>query len=575
MKKAFAVLLALAMMASASMTGCGSGEETAPAGEETEQTQETTGESETAEEGETAPETSGTAASGNTLVWNIGVDPKTLDPALNQAVDGSQVINNTFEGLLRDCYDGNGLQPAMATEVPEPVQNEDGTVTYTFHLRDAKWSDGQPVTANDFVFAWQRAVDPMTASEYAYIMSPILNADAINAGEKDKSELGVKAIDDKTLEVTLSQPCAYFLELTAFSTLMPVREDMVDVDGLWAKDPEKAVCNGPFVLSEYVMGDHLTLVKNENYWDAENVQLDAIVGKMIVDNGTTLAAFKNGEVDITDRVANEEIQQLVATGECDIMPYLANEYYTIKCNSSVEALNDVRVRKAISMALDRQAIVENVSRGGEKPAMGFVPYGFSDSQGNDFRETAGSYYLTETAQVEEAQALLAEAGYPNGEGIPQLELMYNTDDTVKAVVEAMQEMWHSNLGIDVKLSNQEWAVFITTMTTANYDALCRHGWTGDYADPQTFLDIYVSGNGNAGNGYSNPEYDELIATALASSGADRDAAFYEAEKVLMEDAYIIPVYYRVKPVLSNHERVQGWTISPLGAFWFGDVTINA
>lgn len=149
MKKAFAVLLALAMMASASMTGCGSGEETAPAGEETEQTQETTGESETAEEGETAPETSGTAASGNTLVWNIGVDPKTLDPALNQAVDGSQVINNTFEGLLRDCYDGNGLQPAMATEVPEPVQNEDGTVTYTFHLRDAKWSDGQPVTAND------------------------------------------------------------------------------------------------------------------------------------------------------------------------------------------------------------------------------------------------------------------------------------------------------------------------------------------------------------------------------------------------------------------------------------------
>ena len=570
MKKSLALVLAMVLSLSMAFSGCGSAPAESSEGEQAPAEETTTGSS------EEASSSTPVATEGKTLVWNLATDSKTYDPGLNSTVDGSNVISHTFEGLMRDKNDGNGLQPAMAAEMPEVVENEDGTVTYTFKLRDAKWSDGQPVKAQDFVFAWQRLVDPMTASEYAYIMSPVLNADAITAGEMEKTELGVKAVDDKTLEVTLKQPCAYFLELCSFGSLMPLREDIVgdDTEGTWAKDPAKAISNGPYVLTEYVMSDHAVLSKNPNYWNADSIKIDNLYVKMIVDQSTGLTAFKNGEVDITDSVANEEKQQLIASGEAQLFPYISTSFYVVNQNTPIEALQDVRVRKALSMAIDRKSLVENVTRGGEEPAMGFVPYGFADADGNDFRETAGNYYMSETADVEGAKALLAEAGYPNGEGIPEIEIIYNTNDSNKVIAEAIQEMW-AQIGIKAKLSNQEWAVFQDTRTNLAYDAVARHGWTGDYLDPQTFLDMFMTGNTQSGNGYSNPEYDQYLTTALASSGKERYDAFYAAEKILMEDAYVIPTHFSTKTVLANNNKVTGWSLNAMGVFWFGDADIVA
>ena len=568
MKKTLALLLAMALSCSMAFTGCGSSQ---PAEGETTAPAETESESQ-GEASEPAAEST-SSEGGKTFTWNLAADPKTIDPTLNSASDGGKVIMNSFEGLLRDKFDGNGLQPAMAEAIPEAVENADGTVTYTFKLRDAKWSDGQPVRAQDFVFSWQRAVDPATAAEYAYILSPILNADQITAGEKDKSELGVKAVDDKTLEVTLKQPCGYFFELLNFATFMPLREDIVgtDTEGLWAKDPAKAVSNGPFTLKEYKMGDSFTYVKNENYWDAENVHIDTMVIKMIVDQSTYLTAYRNGELDFIDAPPAEEVQQLLASGECQLYPLLGNYFYAINAQTTNPALQNQKVRQALSMAIDRKALVENVTRSGEIPALGIVPSGIQTADGQDFREAAGSYYYGETADIEGAKALLAEAGYPDGAGVGPVEIIYNTMDTHKAIAEAIQEMWKA-IGVEATLSNQEWAVFQDTRTNLKYDGVVRHGWNGDYADPMTFLDMFVSGNPQSGCGYASEAYDQAIAKAASTTGEEHYAAFMEAEKQLVEDAYIIPLYFQQQKVMAS-EKLTNWGCGAVGKYWFGNADI--
>ncbi|MEG1994750.1 MAG: peptide ABC transporter substrate-binding protein, partial [Oscillospiraceae bacterium] len=263
MKKLIALLLA-STFALTALAGCGEKEGTG--------TEEGTG-----------------VNAASTLTWNLVSEPKTIDPTINQAVDGGHVINHTFEGLYRETQDG--FVPGVALS-HEKTENEDGTTTYTFKLReDAKWSDGQIVTANDFVFSWRRAANPKTGSAYSYIMAPIVNATEVVNGKKDPSELAVKAVDDSTLEVTLVKDVPYFIELTTFPTYAPLREDIVgdNTDGTWAKDPAKAISNGPYVLTNYVMGDHLDLEKNANYWNIDNITVDKLVGKMITESGTILA----------------------------------------------------------------------------------------------------------------------------------------------------------------------------------------------------------------------------------------------------------------------------------------------
>ena len=486
------------------------------------------------------------AVGGGVVTHNLSSEPKSIDPALNTAVDGHQVIYGVFEGLCRLDERDQGI-PGIA----ESWDISEDNLTYTFHLRDAKWSDGQPVKASDFVYAWKRAVDPATAAEYGYQMYYLKNGEAINNGEKPIDELGVKAIDDKTLEVTLESVTPYFLQLTAFPTYMPVREDVVSADPEgWALNMDTYIGNGPFKVQEWKHDDVLKLVKNENYYDADKVKLDGIDYVFIVEASTAVSAFESGEIDYMEAVPAEKIAVLEEANDENfkILPYLGTYFYIFNMNQ--EPVNNPKVRKALSLAINRTDIVEQVTKAGQVPATGFVPKGVSMSDGTtDFQETAGDYNLPiDDSKVEEAKQLMAEAGYPDGQGFPTIELLYNTNEGHKAIAEAIQAMWKQNLGINVELRNEEWKVFQTSRNEGNY-TVARHGWIGDYVDPMTFLDMWITASGNNDAKFSNPKYDELISKAKSTLGKERDDAMLEAQAILMEELPVMPIYYYTNAIL--------------------------
>lgn len=513
--------------------------------------------------------TENTVSSGNVeqkIVYNIDANPKTIDPQLNSAVDGSKVIRNTFEGLMREIENGeveNGI--AEGYEV-----SEDGLV-YTFHIRDnAKWSDGEDVTAKDFEYAWKRALNPNTAAEYAYQLFYIKNGEAYNKGEASADDVGIKVVDNKTIEVTLESAVPYFVSLLAMPVYYPVRQDIIEENGdKWALSPETYVSNGPFKMTEWSEKESMTFIKNENYWDADNVKLETLVFRLIDDQTTTLSAFKNGELDIMEQPPTTEIQSLIDEGVAKVYPYLGTYFYMVNVSGkglsseAVDALQDVRVRKALSLAIDRNLITEKVSMGGEIPATSYVPEGVKDTQGNTFHKD----YSSVTTNIEEAKKLLEEAGYPNGQGFPTITFTYNTASNNQMIAQAIQDMWKTNLGINVELKNEEWAVFQTTRNNFQYE-VCRHGWIGDYNDPMTFLDMWVTASGQNNAGYSNEEYDSLIAQAKSEQdGEKRTELLRKAEDILMDDMVIIPIYYYTNIVCAN-DNVKGYVKSPLGSMLF-------
>ncbi|WP_195926880.1 peptide ABC transporter substrate-binding protein [Sarcina ventriculi] len=513
--------------------------------------------------------TENTVSSGNVeqkIVYNIDANPKTIDPQLNSAVDGSKVIRNTFEGLMREIENGeveNGI--AEGYEV-----SEDGLV-YTFHIRDnAKWSDGEDVTAKDFEYAWKRALNPNTAAEYAYQLFYIKNGEAYNKGEASADDVGIKVVDNKTIEVTLESAVPYFVSLLAMPVYYPVRQDIIEENGdKWALSPETYVSNGPFKMTEWSEKKSMTFIKNENYWDADNVKLETLVFRLIDDQTTTLSAFKNGELDIMEQPPTTEIQSLIDEGVAKVYPYLGTYFYMVNVSGkglsseAVDALQDVRVRKALSLAIDRNLITEKVSMGGEIPATSYVPEGVKDTQGNTFHKD----YSSVTTNIEEAKKLLEEAGYPNGQGFPTITFTYNTASNNQMIAQAIQDMWKTNLGINVELKNEEWAVFQTTRNNFQYE-ICRHGWIGDYNDPMTFLDMWVTASGQNNAGYSNEEYDSLIAQAKSEQdGEKRTELLRKAEDILMDDMAIIPIYYYTNIVCAN-DNVKGYVKSPLGSMLF-------
>lgn len=556
MKKKLTLTLAMLMASSMALTGCGGSESTSASTPEL-------GTSDSVESSSSS-EAEVTLAADQTLRFNLGADPLTLDPQLNSAVDGSHIINNTFEGLMREV-EGEIVEAGAESY----TVSEDGLV-YTFTLRDNKWSDGQPVTAKDYEFAWKRGADPATASEYMYIFESanILNATAIGKGEMSVDQLGVVALDEKTLQVTLSAPTDYFLGLTGFPTFMPVREDMVDDTGAWAKDPAKAIGNGPFQLTEYKMGDQLVLTKNANYWDAENVNLEKIVCYMIVDEGTAYTKYTAGELDINEFVPADEISRLIAEDPTFYVESKIGTYY-YAFNMNNPALQDARVRQALSLAINREQIVNEVTKGGQAVAYGYMPTGIADHEGNDFSETAGDYGVKPEGDIEAAKALLAEAGYPDGASLGEIEILYNTNEGHKIVAEAIQEMWKQNLGINVKLTNQEWAVFQTTTNNNEFDHVARRGWIGDYNDPQTMLEIFESANTQNVGRYNSQAFDTEMKLAKETMGAERMEHLYAAHDILMEDMPIIPVYYYVTNVMVQ-DTVNEWELGTTGKFWFGD-----
>ncbi|MPQ44677.1 peptide ABC transporter substrate-binding protein [Clostridium tarantellae] len=501
------------------------------------------------------------------LVFNLGEDPKTIDPALNTSSGASTVIGNAFEGLCSlDSEDK--AKPGVA----EKWEISDDKLTYTFHLRDnAKWSDGQPVTAKDFEYAWKRALDPKTGAEYAYQLYYIEGAEEYNKGKGDADKVAIKALDDKTLEVKLVNPTPYFLELTAFTTYLPVREDIVAGNDGWATDAKTYVSNGPFKLVEWRMKDAFVFEKNENYWDTDEVNLEELEMRMISEDTSAFASFQSEEIDMLNSLPTAEIQNAVNNGIAKIFPQIGTYFYIVNVSGKGQgndALKNPKVTQALNMAINREAIVENVTKGGQTPAASFVPTSIEDENGKQFTKE----YFKSEGDIEGAKKLLEEAGYPNGEGLPTLTLMYNTEGAHGDVAQAVQAMW-KEIGVNVELQNQEWKVFLDTRNNLNYQ-IARHGWVGDYVDPMTFLDMWTTGNGNNDSGYSSAEYDKSIEDAKKEVDTNkRKELLNKAEDILMSDMPIIPLYYYTQPK-GIQPYVKGVEVSQLGKISFKNASIE-
>ena len=555
------------------LAGCGGGTTSTPAPAET---------------GSAAPESTAPATTANEITVNIASEPQTIDPALNSAVDGAIMINHMFEGLMR--WVDSGVETAGSdgtctnaelsygqAESYDKVTNEDGTVTYTFHLRDGiMWSDGQPVTASDFVFSWQRLVSPETAADYSYMIDCVVNANAIMNGEMDPSELAVSAPDEKTFVVTITSDLPYFTELCAFPATFPVRQDVVS-NPEWTYTPETYISNGAYKMTVRETNSQIVMEPNEYYYNVDKLGPQKITFKLMDDNNAQLNGFKTGELDFIQTVPVDEVAGLLSSGEMKVVDYLGTYYV---CYQTQKApFDDWRVRKAFTLAVDRNYIVTEITQTGQVEAGAYVPAGVYDAagvEGDDFRTVGGDYYDPTAdsyeANCEEARALLAEAGYPNGEGFPVVEYLYNTDDNHKAIAEALQNMWQTELGVTVTLTNQEWGTFLQTRKDGDY-SIARNGWIADYNDPMTFLDMWLTGGGNNDAQYSNPDYDAKIQEAKATSDvATRMQLMHEAEDILLEQDWVVnPLYFYTQSYMLA-DGIEGMYYCPLGYFFFDTCT---
>lgn len=472
-------------------------------------------------------------------------EPESLDPRLATGQPEMQFLLQMYEGLT--TYDANNNAIPAAAEKWDV--SPDG-LTYTFHIRkEAKWSNGDPVTAQDFEYAWRTLLSPELGSRYAEMLFYVKNGEAYNSGKAKAEDVGVKAIDNNTLEVTLQEPTPYFPQLTACYSYFPVHKKTVEADPNWASDPKTMVTNGPFTLTNWVHNEKAEFVKNENYWDASKVKSKKLEFAIVENNTTRVSLFENDQVDITLDPPPSEIERLLSEKKAVIEPQLAIYYYDFNVNKA--PFDNPKVRKAFTLAIDREAIVSKVTRGSQKPAAAFVPFGLPEiEQGSDFRKAGGDFYKDNDIQT--AKKLLAEAGYPDGKGLPPITLTYNTHEGHKAIAEAIQEMWKKNLGVQVELENQEWKVFLKTRAAGDYQ-VARDGWTGDFPDPLTFLSLLTSNNGNNNAHWKNPQFDQLIKQAKSTSDpAVRVKTMHDAEKLLMDEMPVMPIYhytvaYMIKP----------------------------
>ena len=539
-KKVIALMLAAAMVVG--VTACGGGSDTTTPAAESGDTAETT-EGEAAPADDAAADSAAPAASGEGKILSvqIGPNPETIDPALNSAVDGGNMILHTFECLLTWDQDSK-LAPGQA----ESWETSEDGLTWTFHLRDGlKWSDGSALTANDFVYSWRRVCDPMVAAPYAETVLGMVEgyADAIGG---NLEALGVEATDDSTLVVHLSQPCSYFGSLAAFATLSPVQQATIDANGDgWAVAADTYICNGPFYISDWVPGSYIMCTKNPNYWNADAIKLDGIKFNLIEDPNASYSAYQTGEVLFIKDVPTEEIPSLTGNEEFHVDPIIGTYYLSL--NTEREPFNDPKVRKALSLAIDREYVANTLMQGTYSPAGNFMGPGWIDTDGSQFMDNAngGQPYIDTTnheANVEEAKQLLADAGYPDGAGFPAITYSTNDAGYHKVVAEYLQQAW-AELGINLQVDIVEWASFTPMRRNGEYDA-SRNGWVGDYSDPSNMLDLLYSSNGNNDGKFNNAEYDAAMDTSRTTlDAAERSAALHKAEDILMEEAACVPVAY--------------------------------
>ena len=530
----------------------------------------------------------GESADGFVATACIASEPETIDPGLISSVDGSTYANHMFENLMKyvptdEAADesGNVMMTKIDLGQAESYEvSEDGLV-YTFKIRpDAVWSDGEPVKAQDWVYSWQRLVNPDTASDYGYFLDGIVvNAAEIQAGEKDASELAIKAVDDSTLEITLCQDTPYFLEMCAFASLMPLREDVVEGNDNWT-DPENIVVNGPYIISEWTHDSVIKMVPNEQYYDAANLGPAEIDWYLSADETSILSAYQSGDWAFIESFPTDMTASLQESGDCFIDSYVGTYFLYLNCDK----IKDWRVRAAMCLAVDRDNIVNNVAQGGQTPATGFVASGILDSAGQDFAfgsSELGAMYAwlseeypdydlsTYEGKCDLAKKLFQEA-VDEGAFDPSETIVYNfnTDDAHKAIAEACGQDWKNVLGIDITLANQEWNTYTNGLGEHKF-GVARLGWIADYNDPITYLELMVTGNSYNYGLFSDEAFDAAIKESKTmDAGADRDKVLYEAEETMFSEGGfpVCPIYYYTNMYCNKTISNIGYT--PMGYYFF-------
>ena len=612
MKKIVSLLLALTMVFC--LAACG--EEPAPSGTNTP-----------GAEGSEAP----TSTTLDSMSVCLASEPDSLDPALNSTVDGATMVSHLFSGLAKWSQDENGnlvIVPECAEELAEGVTNEDGTITYTYTLKDGlKWSDGEPLTAQDFVFSWQRAASPELSADYCYMFEVVdgyaemWETDADGNYVNPDAQLNVQATDDKTIVVTLANAVAYWNELLAFPTYFPVREDVVG-DEAWATDADTYVCNGPYTMTAWEHDSVITLTKNENYFDADSILLPELKCYLSDDANNMLTNFENGTWQLIDDVPTNEIKALeteypdeyIVTGQIgtyyaswNINASLLPEGSTLT-GAEAEAAES-EIRNALSLLLDRNYICEDIAQAGQVPASSFVAMGMTDADGSEFYQNAGDsddyygYYDTSaeatTSNFEQAvETLKKYYDYDEATGMftnaPTMTYLYNTGEAHQAIGEYIQSAF-AVVGITVNLENQEWNTFLNTRKEGNY-TIARNGWLADYNDPISFLDMWITISGNndcqfgkgdhaadamysidltpygydivVENGTWAETYDVLISTI--KSCTDNEARYgmmHLAEDILMSTGCITPLYFYTDIYMLD-SGINGFYCNPLGYKYF-------
>jgi oligopeptide transport system substrate-binding protein len=539
-KKCDLIFLSILLATCVTLTGCGSSETNVVAGNKS-----------------------------GTLYWGNGTEPQSLDPQIATGVPEHHIISAVMEGLV--LKDRKTLEPRPGVAKTWDISN-DGRV-YTFYLREnAKWSNGDAHTADDYVWSWWRALQTTLGNQYAYMLFPIKNAKRYYDGEtSDFSDVGVKAIDNRTLQVTLTNPTPYFLQLLDHYSLFPVHQATIEKFGRadergtrWSYEGN-LVGNGPYKLEEWKINRHITVTKNPYYWDEASVSINSIVFKPVDNAVTEERMFRAGALHVTSSIPADKIAiyQEKSAPELKITPYLGTYFYRLNINTP--QLQDKRVRRALGMAIDRKQLVDNITKGGQIPAYTMTPPG-----------TMG-YFPESTLNFdpEAAKRLLAEAGYPNGEGFPPIEILYNTNEGHRKIAVALQEMWKNYLNIDIKLLNQEWKVYLATESAGDYQ-ISRGGWIGDYVDPNNFLDMFLCNGGNNRTGWCNEEYDRLILEVAPSQSSheQRLKIFQQAETILLEDMPIIPVYTYTSIKLL-HPSVRNFDDNILNQAMYKDLYLDA
>lgn len=507
----------------------------------------------------------GSESATKELNLTFASEPPTLHPGLATDTTSGSVINNIFEGLMT-MVDGKPVEAAA-----ESYEVSEDLLTYTFKLRDAQWTNGDAVTAEDFKYSWLWVLNPENASEYSSILYPIKGAEAYNLGQASAEDVGINVVDEKTIEVTLEAPTPYFLELTAFKTMYPIHPATSEENPKWFAEADTIVSNGPFTLTDWVHSGSMVLEKSDTYWDAKNVKIDVVNIEMAESETTQMTKFDSGEIDYLGApfgsVPLDAIDRLKSENLLDINDQSGVYWY--KFNTTDKVTSNVNIRKALTLAIDRQGLISNITKGEQQPALGVVPNsveGFGDDEG----------YFAD-ADFETAKEYLAKGLKELGLASPSdltVSISYNTSEAHAAIAQFIQQGWTTNLGINVKLDNSEWQVYLDKLNNLDYQA-GRMGWVADYNDAYSFLEQYNSAaNGNNDTGWENAEYAELLKQSITETDPQaRIDLLKQAEAIFMDEMPVAPIYFYTN-LSTQKDYVTGMQADALGNIFLKYADVN-